>query len=203
MSLIEIALSRPEIIIILAAIGLILLVSVLMLVVPPARKAWRRKMAERRAKKAARLARLKKANAKRNAQVARRGVIVSDPALPPAFAAEEAAVSLPAGTGATPAVAEAAAPAAAGATAPGAAPAAAEAQPAAVVEPVAEAQPEEAASEDANSMQDILNSVFADDESASRYEVLLRDIEPITADELLEMANKIAAQLRARERAAV
>jgi hypothetical protein len=199
MSLIEIALSRPEIIIVLAAIGLIVLASVLMLVVPPARRAWRRRMAERRAKKAARLAKLKKANAKRNAQAARRGVIVSDPALPPAVTAEEASVSLPASTGAP-----TAAPAPAAVSEP-----AAQAQPAAGVQPAAEApaaaeaQPTETVTEDANSMQDILNSVFADDESASRFEVMLQGIEPITADELLEMANKIAAQLRAQERAAV
>lgn len=199
MSLIEIALSRPEIIIVLAAIGLIVLASVLMLVVPPARRAWRRRMAERRAKKAARLAKLKKANAKRNAQAARRGVIVSDPALPPAVTAEEASVSLPASTGAPTA---ASAPAAVSEPAAQAQPAAG-VQPAAEAPAAAEAQPTETVTEDANSMQDILNSVFADDESASRFEVMLQGIEPITADELLEMANKIAAQLRAQERAAV
>jgi hypothetical protein len=199
MSLIEIALSRPEIIIVLAAIGLLVLASVLMLVVPPARRAWRRKMAERRAEKAARLAKLKKANAKRNAQAARRGVIVSDPALPPAVTAEEASVSLPASTGTA---AAASAPAAVSEPAAQAQPAAG-VQPAAEAPAAAEAQPTETVTEDANSMQDILNSVFADDESASRFEVMLQGIEPITADELLEMANKIAAQLRAQERAAV
>jgi pyruvate/2-oxoglutarate dehydrogenase complex dihydrolipoamide acyltransferase (E2) component len=58
-------------------------------------------------------------------------------------------------------------------------------------------QLEESAETTVSDMQDILSSVFMDDEADSRHAVLMRDVEVTSAEELLAFAQKIADKLRA------
>jgi hypothetical protein len=51
-----------------------------------------------------------------------------------------------------------------------------------------------------SAMQDILSSVFVDDESSSQYEVLLEGAEEISASQLLTLCNQIAEKLHSPEK---
>ncbi|MCC7446390.1 MAG: hypothetical protein IT324_03190 [Anaerolineae bacterium] len=54
-----------------------------------------------------------------------------------------------------------------------------------------------------SAMQDILSSVFANDEAMARYEVLLRGLDNIDINDLLALCNQVADQLRTGNMAVV
>ncbi|MFN8564494.1 MAG: hypothetical protein U0703_23390 [Anaerolineae bacterium] len=197
MSLIEVMLARKEVLISLMIVGLVLVLAIVLAVGPGIYRRWKKMSARRQAARAARQAEAAKAKA---AKKQKRGRAVT-----PAMADEDDEAEADAETEE---VAEA--PAAveqSGAKAPAPAPAeAVAAQP----EPGAEGTAVEAASEEekseeekeksagegvASAMQDILDSVFVDDDVSGRYDVLLQGIEVGSAEELLTMASRIAAEL--------
>ncbi len=45
-------------------------------------------------------------------------------------------------------------------------------------------------------MQDLLSSVFTDEETVARYQVLLKGVDPMSAEELTELSQRILAQLK-------
>jgi hypothetical protein len=47
-------------------------------------------------------------------------------------------------------------------------------------------------------MQDILSSVFGNEEALARYEVLFKDTEPISAADLLTLAIQVAGQFQSQ-----
>jgi type II secretory pathway pseudopilin PulG len=60
----------------------------------------------------------------------------------------------------------------------------------------ANAQPESPETAVSSAMQDILSSVFIDEEAMARYDVLLEGQEQIEMDTLLTLARQVAAELR-------
>jgi hypothetical protein len=54
-----------------------------------------------------------------------------------------------------------------------------------------------------SAMQDILSSVFADDETLDQFDVLLEGTDSVEISQLLIMCNQITGQLRAANTAAV
>ncbi len=48
-------------------------------------------------------------------------------------------------------------------------------------------------------MQDLLSSVFSDEENTERQAILLKGIEPVSIDELLTLSKAVAAQLRGEQ----
>lgn len=65
--------------------------------------------------------------------------------------------------------------------------------------PVQEVPQEEAQKEEETlspEMQDILSSVFGDEESSAQYEILLADLGDVEIDDLLVLCNEVAGQLQ-------
>ncbi|MFN8449875.1 MAG: hypothetical protein U0521_15140 [Anaerolineae bacterium] len=196
MSLIEVMLARKEVLISLMIVGLVLVLAIVLAVGPGIYRRWKKMSARRQAARAARQAEAAKAKA---AKKQKRGRAVT-----PATADEDDEAEADTET-----EEEAEAPAAveqSGAKAPAPAPAeAVAAQPEPGAEGTAEAASEEEKSEEekeksagegvASAMQDILDSVFVDDDVSGRYDVLLQGIEVGSAEELLTMASRIAAEL--------
>ncbi len=196
MSLIEVMLARKEVLISLMIVGLVLVLAIVLAVGPGIYRRWKKMSARRQAARAARQAEAAKAKA---AKKQKRGRAVT-----PATADEDDEAEADTET-----EEEAEAPAAveqSGAKAPAPTPAeAVAAQPEPGAEGTAEAASEEEKSEEekekssgegvASAMQDILDSVFVDDDVSGRYDVLLQGIEVGSAEELLTMASRIAAEL--------
>ena len=196
MSLIEVMLARKEVLISLMIVGLVLVLAIVLAVGPGIYRRWKKMSARRQAARTARQAEAAKAKA---AKKQKRGRAVT-----PATADEDDEAEADTET-----EEEAEAPAAveqSGAKAPAPAPAeAVAAQPEPGAEGTAEAASEEEKSEEekeksagegvASAMQDILDSVFVDDDVSGRYDVLLQGIEVGSAEELLTMASRIAAEL--------
>jgi cytoskeletal protein RodZ len=212
MSLIEVLLARKEVLISLVVVGLVLLSAVGLAFGPGIFQRWKKSSAKRAAARAERIAEAKRTEAKKKRGRARKATPApaeaideadEEEAVTPASAVTPATV---AATTAKPTPAAAAsakpAPAAAPGDAPAAAPAEAQADP--VDEEATETPTEEAEAEEeekssgntmASAMQDILDSVFVDEDVSGRYDTLLQGIEVGSAEELLDMANRIAAEL--------
>ena len=218
MSLIEVLLARKEVLISLVVVGLVLLSAVGLAFGPGIFQRWKKSSAKRAAARAERIAEAKRTEAKKKRGRARKATpapaeaideadeeeaVTPAPAVTPATVAATTAKPAAATTAKpTPAAAASAkpAPAAAPGDAPVAAPAEAQAKPVdeeATETPTEEAEEEEKSSGNtmASAMQDILDSVFVDEDVSGRYDTLLQGIEVGSAEELLDMANRIAAEL--------
>ena len=80
MSLIELILSRREIVFSLALVGLVLVMALLLALAPVLRRRWKRAMKQRRLKRAAKLARLKEQRMRaRQNQAEEEGLIAEEP----------------------------------------------------------------------------------------------------------------------------
>ena len=183
MSIVDVIFSRPEVVLSLAFVVLILLAAVGLALGPGIYRRMKKRAADRKAAKAAaKLAQQKKARrkgkgGKGKAQPRRTRVVeveeeeaddadaVSDEDEQPAVAASTEA----------------------------------EAPPLPVL-PAAPPEPEKPAENELTSdIQDILDSVFVDEEANARYEALMRHIEVSTVEELVALANRVAGELRARD----
>lgn len=82
MSLIELILSRKEIVLSLALVGLILVLALLLAVAPMLRRRWKRAMKQRKLKRAARLARLKEQRLRARQNETEEAAAVVDEPLP-------------------------------------------------------------------------------------------------------------------------
>ena len=186
MSFISLMLSQQQVVISLVLVGLILLAAVSLMVGPALYRSWKRAAARRKAHQAEQAARRKKAKAqarKRTAQAdsapAKRATVIANQR---GASAQTAAVTT------EPTSVKTAEPVA-------------ETKPAVSVPvpaPVAEtkATQPETQSDDAADVQDILNSVFADEGKNERFEVLMQGVEVPSAEELLALASRVNAQLR-------
>ncbi len=186
MSLTEVLFSRKEVLISLIVVGLVLLSAIGLAVGPSLYRRWKQIAEKRKETREARLA--KREQTKRDLQAAAAQQLARQIAeaqgIAPAAEVEETPEEPPPPD----AAAEEAPPAAADE-------ASAEETPAAEAETEEEKQEEETGVP-ASAMQDILNSVFVDDEVDSRYDVLLQGVEVGSAEELLTMATKVATDLR-------
>lgn len=170
MSLIELILSRKEVVISLVFVGLIILVACAVIVGPAVRRSMKKRAAQRKAREAAKELQKKQEAAKRKAQQRRKRQLEPAPEVAPH--ADEQLVA---------AVAEA--------------PSTQVAVDVPTATPPQEQTEETPETDSASDMQDILSSVFMDDEADSRHAVLMRDVEVPNAEELLEFARKIASEL--------
>jgi len=185
MSFIEVMLSHKEVLFSLIAVVLILFIAVALAVMPALSRSLKRAAAQRKAKQAEHeAAQLKKKRAAQGKPAQRKRAVVV------ANQQQEATATVPADVPAS--KTEAPLIVAAANT---------EITPAAATPTEPEAQPAEA--EASTDIQSILNAVFVDEESDSRYEVLLQDVDAISGAELLEMATRVAAALRAAQHRAV
>ena len=213
MSFIEVMLSRREVVLSLALVAFVLFLALVLAVLPVLRKRWKRMQAQRKARQAAKIAQLKKKKAaakiayqKRQAEEAASTEedllegIEPAPEIQPgeAVATTAPVVSVQAAPAAAPAAAATvtASPITPSTTAASAEGTAAPGTPAPFHPEEQAAEEEEAADDD---LQSILDDVFVDEEANARYEVLLRDVEVMTAEELVEMATRLNADLRARK----
>ncbi len=202
MSLVDVLLSNKQVMLSLVMVGGILLFALTLAVGPSIFEAGKQIMARRKAKQAALRARKIKAQRKRAALAkARARAQAANPAaaapLPPGVRAvypgeEELPVA---------AMADASAQASAPESAAAPVAAAEAADVAAAPEEVAEAEENAEAKsgefEPETDLQNLLNSVFTNDEQNERFAVLLRDTEVISAETLLALARKVAADLGA------
>ena len=174
MSLIELLLSRKEVVLSLAVIGLILLALVMLALTPALIRSWKKRTARQKAEKAARIARNKKN--KRKQQRAN-----ATPRPRPIEVLAEQNTSAPE-TVSPPVIETHAVP-----------------PPPVIETPIvlAPEEDEEEIPEVTSSLQDVLDSVFTDDENVSRYEVLLKDVEPVSAGAVLDLAAQVADELAA------
>lgn len=192
MSLIEVMLARKEVLISLMIVGLVLVLAIVLAVGPGIYRRWKKLSARRKAARAARQAEAMKAKA---AKKKRGRAVTSDTDEEEAEADADAEEEAEAPAAVEPSGEKATTPAPAEGVA---------AQPEPGAEGAAEASSEEEKSEEeekssedvvASAMQDILDSVFVDDDVSGRYDVLLQGIEVGSAEELLTMASRIAAEL--------
>lgn len=160
MSLIQIILSRKEILFSLALVILVLLIALLLAVGPRLRRIWKREMKQRRMKRAMKLARLKE---QRQRNLARQQPLVVAEAI--AEEPLELVEELPA-------------------------------EPEDAGEPAEEEEPLDRAEAELAAM---FEGVFEDEEVNQRYSTLLNGIEPISAEDLAALANKVADQLNVHE----
>lgn len=219
MSAVDLILSRPEVIISIAFVVVILLSALGLAIGPRYYRRWKKhqaqkaaKLAEQKAAKAAaKQAAAQKAAAQKKRQQAKGGKPQKQrqrPAAPDADTdaaePEETAVA-PAAAVATPAAVSAPASEATAEATAATAPVSADAAPAT---PAAESSPAPAAETSAtagledtmNSMQDILDSVFVDEEANSRFAVLMQNVDVSSADDLLVLTHQIAGELRAKDK---
>jgi type II secretory pathway pseudopilin PulG len=192
MSIVDVIFSRPEVILSLVFVALVLVAAVGLAVGPGIYRKMKKRSEARKAARAARLARQKQKNAKRNrnggkqtAQPRRKrpAKVVEEEDEPgevedegeEAAAAEEKEAEKPAEP--TPAPA-----------------------PPLPLVAAAQSTPEEkpAEPEAVSDIQNILDSVFVDEEANARYEALMRNIEVSSVEELVALASKVAGELRVR-----
>ncbi len=201
MSLVDVLLSNKQVVLSLVMVGGILLIALALAVGPSIFETGKQIMARRKAKQAALIARKRKAQRKRaalakaRAQAQVTSATAATP-LPPGVRAvypgeDEAPVMAATDTSAEPLAA---------------APVAVTSTPATDAVPTDGAAPEEASEtedkpdefEPATDLQNLLDSVFSNDEQNERFDVLLRDTENISAEALLALARQVAADLSAR-----
>ncbi len=189
MSLIDLVLSQKVVILTLAIIGLILLLAVGIVVLPIIRRKQKQWAAQRRVRLAEKAAQAEQQKQQKHQELKhQKRDAQKDRAAVPAVVLRSADQQSeePETVAVTPQVE----PEPATATE-------APVQQVAAEETTAEASETESTERSAASdVQDILDSVFVNDEEDSRYEVLLRGIEVVSSDELLAMATRIAAELR-------
>lgn len=205
MSLIEVMLARKEVLISLIVVGLVLLSAVSLALVPAFLRRWKKMSARRQAARAARLAEAKRATTKKKR--GRTRTATPKPAIAEAVDDVEAEEDEPE----APAAEKPAEVATASATSAAPAASGEPADPAATPEATAEAETETASEDEeeeqeksadstVSAMQDILDSVFVDEDVSGRYDVLLQGVEVGSAEEILSMANQIAAELGINKR---
>ena len=213
MSLVDVLLSNQQVILSLVMVGVVMLFAFGLAVGPSIFTAGKQIMARRKARRAALIARKRKAQRKRAAMAQAKAQALSAAAtnpLPPgvrAVYAEQGEIPMLA-TAEAPAEPAAAAPVAATTEANTTETAATSAAPATTDAAAAEQadEGEEAAETEENSgefepatdLQNLLDSVFTNDEQNERYEVLLRGVEVVSAESLLTLARQVAADLRAQ-----
>lgn len=172
MSLIEIIFSQPLVVASLVFVALLLLAAIGVAVGPGIYRKMKKRSAQRQAAREEKIARQ---------QAKRKGKGRNRSAQPRRARPAEEAESGDNAEAVTAALPPAAAP---------------EAAPVPVTPPAAE-EPA-AAAEAVSDIQDILDSVFVDEEANERFESLMRDVEVSSAEELRVLANRVAAELRAR-----
>ena len=197
MSLIDQLLSQ-QIVLISVGVFFLFIAAAIGVAVYPRIKTRRAKIAKRKAaEKAAKEAAVTEAKAaKEAARAARRGGRQA--------AAAEANGTAPAGTGAPAAgsgAAPAGTPAAAGAApaAGGTAPAAAAPKPPLLAATPAASTTTETKEEVSPEMQDLLSSVFSDEENSERQQILLQGTESVSIDELLTLSKSVMAQINGEQ----
>jgi hypothetical protein len=221
MSFIEVMLSRREVVLSLALVALVLFFAALLAILPVLRKRWKRIQAQRKARQAAKIAQLKKKKAaakiayqKKQAEEAAAqaeaeedglGLVIDPVEAAPLGASAATSATAPVVTvqaaptpASAPAATATASPITPSTTAEGTA-----VTPAGTPAPFhAEEKPaeEEEEQEDDGDLAGLLD-VFVDEEANARYEVLMRDVEVMSAEELVEMATKLKDDLRARRNA--
>ncbi len=197
MSLVDVLLSNKQVVLSLVMVGGILLFAFALAIGPSILETGKQIMARRKAKQAALIARKRHAQRKRAALAKARAqaqVTTSTAAtpLPPGVRAVYpdageipvlATAELAAET-----ISEPAAAATDGATE----------APADASEETAEGENKPGEFEPSTDLQNLLDSVFANDEQNERYEALLRDTEVVSAEALLTLTRQVAADLRAR-----
>ena len=174
MSLISLLLSSKEVILSLVVFGLILLLIVILALMPVLRGRWKKRMARKRAKQADELARRKKSqiNKQRALAAAKQRALEANMAL---------IVPSDAGTDIVP-----------------------EPIQASDMVPPAESIPEpetveEVESENPSSLQNVLDSVFIDEDADLRFQNLLKGTEPVSAQALAELADNILGRFTASD----
>lgn len=174
MSLISLLLSSKEVVLSLVVFGLILLLIVILALMPVLRGRWKKRMARQRAKQAEELARRKKSqiNKQRALAAAKKRALEANMAL---------IVPIDAGTDIVP-----------------------EPIQASDIVPSAETTPEpetveQAESENPSSLQNVLDSVFIDEEADLRFQNLLKGTEPVSAQALAELADNILGRFMASD----
>jgi hypothetical protein len=194
MSIVDVIFSRPEVILSLVFVALVLVAAVGLAVGPGIYRKMKKRSEARKAARAAKLARQKQKNAKRNRKGGKQAAqprrkrpakVVEEEDEPgeaedegegeEAAAAEEKEAEKPAEP--TPAPA-----------------------PPLPLVAAAQSTPEEkpAEPEAVSDIQNILDSVFVDEEANARYEALMRNIEVSSVEELVALASKVAGELRVR-----
>lgn len=207
MSLINVLLSNKQVVLSLVMVGGILIFALALAVGPSIYATGKQIMARRKAKQAAQLARKRKAQAQRKRAAlakakAQAALAAGMPPLPPGVRAvysDEAAPLLATVDESVEATDEqpvAAAPVAVTTDAEAADETAADETEETEESTEEEKKPDEFSPE--TDLQNLLDSVFTNDEQNERYEVLLRDTEVVSAEALLTLARQVAGDLRAR-----
>ncbi len=189
MPILDDILSQPAILISIG-VALLLIVAAIVLAILPRIKASRTRSKRRKATAAA--ARVNAAQVVEDAEAEEEVVTIRKPAA--AQAGKAPTPSAPVVSAPVAAKTPAATP---GAPVVSAGPAAAaSALTAALTGGTPEAKKEEEVSPE---MQDLLSSVFSDEDNSERQAILLKGIEPVSIDELLILSKAVAAQLRGEQ----